>query len=128
MKKCSKCKNEKPIIDFYKSSFNKDGLHSWCKLCLKMGIKNAYLKRLYGIDLKKYEEMLFIQDGGCAICNKKEDTFLKLYNCNKSLAVDHNKTTGKIRGILCENCNRAIGLLKHNTNLLENAINYLNQF
>ena len=128
MKKCTKCKIEKTETGFYKFSYASDGLHSWCKLCLIIGIKDAYLRRLYGIDLKKYEEILISQDGGCAICNKKEDTFLPLHNHRKSLAVDHNKLTGKIRGILCENCNRGIGLLNHDIKLLEKAIEYLNQF
>lgn len=44
---------------------------------------------------------------------------------HKKLSVDHCHKTGKVRGLLCSNCNTAIGLLKEDINVLKNAINYL---
>ena len=90
-------------------------------------MRDSYLKRTYGIDSKQYDEMLATQDYKCAICGKTEDTLLDS-GVNKSLAVDHNHETGEIRGILCENCNRGIGLLQEDVEILENSIKYLNQF
>lgn len=127
MKKCTKCKSKKPLTDFYSSVNTKDNLHSWCKPCFRENTRNDYLKRSFGIEIADYEAMLSMQDYGCAICGKKDDTLLRS-GVYKRLCVDHNHKTGKLRGILCENCNRGIGLFKDSQELLENAINYLNQF
>lgn len=64
--------------------------------------------------------MLEEQHGVCAICGKPETKPNAKY-----LAVDHDHKTGEVRGLLCNNCNRALGLLQDNTEVLQNAINYL---
>lgn len=70
----------------------------------------------YGITIDTYESILLEQDGVCAIClMKKEET----------LHVDHCHNTGKVRGLLCGSCNRALGLMKDNTDFLLKAIQYL---
>lgn len=126
-KKCRKCKQEKKSSDFHSIKAYRDGLHSWCKNCYSESIRNCYLVRTYGITSEQYEVMFDAQNGKCAICLKEEDTLLSSGK-NKSFAVDHNHKTGQIRGLLCENCNRAIGLLKEDTELLTRAIQYINQF
>lgn len=78
--------------------------------------KSKKLFRLYGINLEQYQTLLKIQFDRCAICKEKKD---------ETLQVDHSHSTGKIRGLLCHSCNTAIGLMKDNKNLLNNAINYL---
>jgi len=82
--------------------------------------RNRYLIRTYGMTFDEYSMRLKNQGGGCAICGRLKDS-------HKRLAVDHDNTTGRIRGILCENCNRAIGQLAHDINRLQKAIDYLNQ-
>lgn len=70
-----------------------------------------------------YQTLVKMQNNLCAICNKPEtDT---RHGRIKRLAVDHCHTTLVVRGLLCANCNRAIGLLKDSEKLLSNAINYL---
>lgn len=125
--RCTKCKITKPLKDFYQSPLTGSGYNSWCKDCFRKIVRNGYLKRTYGIDEDEYERLLALQDYGCAICQKKTDTVLG-HGVNKMMAVDHNHQTGQIRGILCENCNRALGLFNDNKQSLQNAINYLNQF
>lgn len=61
--------------------------------------------------------MLREQGGTCAICHGTETV--------GRLAVDHCHSTGRVRGLLCTNCNQAIGKLKDDSQLLRNAINYL---
>mgnify|MGYP003979568017 CR=1 FL=1 len=61
------------------------------------------------------------QNGLCAICNEEASKKEGI-----ELAVDHNHKTGKVRGLLCSLCNMAIGTLNDDTNLLNNAIQYLN--
>lgn len=79
-------------------------------------------KRL-GIDCTKedYLKMLEKQNSVCAICKKVDMVNGK----QVALSVDHCHTTGKVRGLLCGSCNRGIGLLKDDPNLLNNAISYL---
>lgn len=64
--------------------------------------REYHLKRLYGIDLEGYNKLLKEQDHRCYICNKHENEF------KKKLHVDHNHSTGEIRGLLCYNCNHNI--------------------
>ena len=81
----------------------------------------SHMKRSYGMGFKEYEEMLFAQDSKCAICKAEPPK-----NQHKTrLNIDHCHTTGKVRGLLCDCCNRALGLMRDNTKLLEKAIQYL---
>ena len=100
-----------------------------CKKCMNIydykTDKNSKLKRAYGITLDEYEELLSKQDSKCAICGI--DNNGKYRNKPRAFAVDHCHTTGKIRGLLCSDCNTGIGLLKDNINFLQSAIKYLNK-
>lgn len=82
-----------------------------------------HMQRNYGIGFKEYDEMFFSQDGKCAIC--KTDPPKDQHKTR--LNIDHCHTTGKIRGLLCDCCNRALGLMRDNTELLQKAIQYLNK-
>ena len=80
--------------------------------------RNRHYKHKYGITLAQYNEMAQQQGHVCAICKEAETS-------NRNLAVDHDHSTGKVRGLLCVNCNSALGKLKESTTLLQSAINYL---
>jgi len=81
----------------------------------KMGIK-------FG-DREIYEKLFQSQKGLCAICDRPETNVKngKIVN----LSVDHDHATGTVRGLLCSNCNTAIGLLRDNPELLFRAIKFL---
>lgn len=83
------------------------------------------IKKEYGITMQAAEAMLSAQGGGCAICAKP----LSIAQEGKAAAdyshVDHCHTTGKVRGILCNNCNHGIGKFMDNPDLLRAAANYL---
>ncbi len=79
--------------------------------------------RKYGITIDEYDELLVKQAGVCAICGQHETR--KIKGKLISLAVDHDHETGKIRGLLCAECNMAIGLLHESITALKTAINYL---
>jgi hypothetical protein len=87
----------------------------------KMRVVNikTCLKKKYGMTLEQWEKMFSDQNGKCAICktNQKE--------LNKRFSVDHDHITNKVRGLLCNNCNRAIGLLKDEYQILINAAEYI---
>lgn len=82
--------------------------------------RSIILKHRYGITLKDYEELLDKQNGVCAICSNKETIKRKT-----NLSVDHCHTTNKVRGLLCDQCNKGLGNFKNDTLLLQNAAKYL---
>lgn len=150
MKTCTHCKKEKGIEMFFKDKQKKSGYSPVCKECKtqnnKKWAKNnpekvtlvkdkwlsnnkeyrqiislrSHLKRKYGLTIEQYEFLVEKQNGVCAIC-KKEDTIGRL-------SVDHCHKTGKIRGLLCRNCNSMLGLAKESSILLRAGIDYLKSF
>ena len=133
MKTCTKCSINKPFTDFHKGSNYADGHRSRCKACMSSYSKernkdpevkarartNSY-KTKYGITINKYDEMLKQQNGVCKLCGSAESK-----RGDHRLMVDHDHVTGEVRGLLCNPCNAAIGLLGDNISTLQNAINYL---
>ena len=83
-------------------------------------------RKLYGIDFSEYQRMLVAQNGVCAICQKPETKIEK--GTLRLLSVDHDHATGAIRGLLCANCNLALGYFCDNSENLHNAIAYLTRF
>jgi len=133
---CIRCKKEKRITEFMKVNRNRDGRSATCKLCKKAGRKeyrakpdvikktavyNKEYKLLinYGISIKDKNSIVEKQGGKCAICGNK------LIDSKNKTCVDHNHKTGEIRGILCNCCNRGLGLFKDSKQNLINAADYL---
>lgn len=75
-----------------------------------------HLKNRYSLSLEDYNKILTDQNGVCAICLQPQ---------KEKLHVDHCHTTNIVRGLLCGNCNRALGLMKDNIDFLSKAIKYL---
>lgn len=135
IKKCNKCLEYKEDNCFYKRIY-KNGIISLEPRCIKCKSdyykkhfrktfyshrnrrRSAQLKHHYGISLEDYNHILNNQAGVCAIC--------KLPSKNeKRLAVDHCHSSGRIRGLLCDACNLALGKFKDNIESLKKAIEYL---
>lgn len=87
--------------------------------------KRNDLKKLYGVTLEWYESVKAAQKHACAICGKPETENTVRLGKPLALSVDHCHDTGKVRGLLCNNCNRAIGMLEHSIETLNSAIAYL---
>lgn len=135
-KSCSKCKQTKDVSEFNKRRRASDGLDFWCKECNKKSC-NAYnrsnagqtkarkrnLER-YSLSVSAYENLLKGQGFVCAIC-KHPETKSRKSGKVLPLAVDHSHTTGKVRGLLCNNCNRGLGLLGDSRAILSEAVRYL---
>ena len=79
-----------------------------------------HLKRNYGLSIEQFNIILLSQNNKCARCGSPAPDHHK-----KRLNVDHCHETGKIRGILCDACNRALGLFKDDPEILNKAIDYL---
>jgi len=127
------CGVEKNILEFYMRDKKTGRRHSACKECDKARVKarhqanpertrNNDLKRNYGITLQEHQEMYKNQNGVCAICKGEGDGRWK------KLCVDHDHKTGKVRQLLCRNCNMVLGQVGDNANLLEEMIKYLQKY
>lgn len=143
MKTCSRCKISKENNGFHKCSRNKDNLQSWCKLCAQdpnvkadrlkyrnrpevkqkrsLYIRSWQLKREYNLTLDQYNQMLEQQNYSCLICEREQSIF------DKKLSVDHDHKTGKIRGLLCSNCNAMLGHINDDIQKMKRAIKYLEE-
>jgi len=137
VKTCKKCGVEKEASLFYKSSVTADKLEGKCIECrleqnakyrdanrhtdaYKLMKRNTALKMKYGITAKEYDQRKEAQDHKCGICKTELQE-------GKSTHLDHNHDTGKLRGILCGTCNRALGYFQDDINILEKARNYLQE-
>jgi hypothetical protein len=113
---CSKCKQEKPRHEFPK----RDGEKA-CLACIRLkynyeNFRKCYLPRAYGISVQEYDKLVKNQDGKCCICGEIPKRWL---------VVDHCHKTGVIRGLLCDDCNMALGRFKDDPVLLTKALEYL---
>lgn len=147
-KTCSYCGILKPVYEFYLSKKGKFGRQSRCKICRSI-LEKEYLNRpgkkehkqkmryvwgknnidkikaiqrkqtckKYGITTEQYEQQKEKQNGRCLLCNSE-----------KKLCIDHDHKTGVFRGLLCNNCNRSLGLLKENIETMQKMIIYVSQW
>ena len=128
MKTCCVCSVSKEATEFSPDKTKKDGLASLCKSCRRERYSTRYNKHYrnkrlmdtYGISSQDYEVLLDQQSGTCAICSSTETGRKDTWFC-----VDHDHETGQVRGLLCNNCNRALGLFKDNEQLLKIASDYV---
>jgi len=109
---CSICTKEQ-----LKIKYNPDKQRQY-KLKQQREIKNRYIKCKYGITLNDYESLLKNQNFGCAICFTKNPG-------RKYFDIDHCHESKAVRGLLCHQCNVALGFFKDSKENLERAIIYL---
>ena len=137
-KECRNCRDVKLKSEYYVFKKNTDGLHCYCKDCIKTQAReghtrrketdpsyrdrkrSAHFKHVYGLNLATYKQKLVDQGSVCTICKTE------LLDTGPLTHLDHCHSTGNLRDFLCTNCNRGLGSFKDNTEILMNAINYLN--
>jgi hypothetical protein len=113
---CTKCKPDKPASAEYFPLHNKkiNGLDSWCRVCratYRNGINRGKFRSVISDETLKELKASITQ---CVICGSEE-----------KLVVDHDHLTGKVRGLLCNHCNRGLGHFRDDPMLLEFAAQYL---
>lgn len=129
---CTKCGKCQPVASFHKRSSSKRGHDSWCKDCKSIYRKQYFLNNQekettrgrvkawkdlgININFEVYRRLCVQLNNQCQICQSASTT----------LHVYHNHETGKVRGLICGSCNRALGLFKESQTILNNAIKYLN--
>lgn len=136
-KACNRCGRNKALDQFVRRSGTPSGYTGRCKDCNNELSRTKYrtahkawrrrnpdktkavkLKYRFGLSLEEYRRMLAAQKGLCKICGGH-------CRLGRSLAVDHCHTTGKIRGLLCTDCNIGISRLQDRPDLLRAAAAYL---
>ncbi len=141
---CWYCNKSKLIVDFYLSKIRKDNT-GLCKQCQKIK-RNKLLSRewqarwrirhpdrakakdkraryayRYGLTEEAVDQMVENQKGLCEICQEQPKS-------GKQLCVDHNHITGKVRAMLCDRCNRFLGMFEKNKELFKKMDPYLKTF
>lgn len=91
--------------------------------CKDYAIVDNYLKRNYSLTIEQYLDIAETQGFTCAICHR--ENFAMCDTHSGALVVDHDHKTGAVRGLLCHNCNRALGLLQDSRENLMNCLSYL---
>lgn len=134
LKTCRQCLAVKPRSEFSKNRRRGDGVSSYCCAChqaksrawvrnnpeaARRSWRRTYLRKTYGITVADYEQRLALQGGVCAICAGPPPVGRVFY------CIDHDHRTGKIRGLLCSNCNVLIGYAQDDVERLGSAIDYL---
>lgn len=149
-KPCRVCGKDQPISQFNKDRWTSDGLGYECKTCSRAKNRRLYaanpsagrlrakewresnqekhraitrrclVRRLYGISVEDFDRMVVEQSGLCLICHRNPYP--------KKLHVDHDHSSGKVRGLLCGHCNSLLGMAKDNTSILASAIAYLEAY
>lgn len=139
-KVCGACKERNPFTDYYNSKTSVDGFTPRCKRCdtearkkwqannrekSQLSQRKRNIKHKYGLDYDSYLQLLGSQNHKCAICEAEENTSAYGKHNSPHFSVDHNHDTGKVRGLLCNQCNRALGMFKDSPEILEKALKYL---
>ena len=121
---CPDCQTIKPLEDFPRNRSGREGRGGYCKPChnakgkatyqrLYGGTREYHLRRRYGLTSADVDAMIEAQGGTCAVCPGKPEH------------VDHDHKTGKVRGILCFNCNQALGNARDDPKTLRGLARYL---
>jgi recombination endonuclease VII len=125
--RCPACGEHKLAEDFPRNKSKPSGLATYCKPCHnRIGRENRekhhgttrqfHLRRRYGLDSVSVEWLILQQAGVCAVCRSGTPQH-----------VDHDHANGRVRGILCFNCNRGLAKFDDDPAVLQNAMAYLQE-
>jgi hypothetical protein len=119
------CGLRQAIKHFTKRASSNDGYRGQCRRCVRRRGKAAsdratHMMRAYGINPAQFDLLMQKQGGCCAICGGVNSSGMRL-------AIDHDHKTNKVRGLLCNNCNRALGKFDDDVERLRAAIKYLRE-
>lgn len=133
MRLCNLCKEEKPLEQFNVNKKGKEGRYSYCKACHKFArkahkgkkkTKFDYYMKHYGVSEYQIKAQLEAQHNCCMICSI-EINWKDGKNSNHAACVDHDHVTDKVRSILCNHCNRGLGMFRDNVDNIRRAADYL---
>jgi hypothetical protein len=105
---CRTCKEVKPLEEFTPRERSGNKIiyrNRSCKTCRSKINRNFGLRKRYGITAEEYDSLLADQGGTCALCDREPIG-------NEVFSVDHEHSTNRVRGIVCQPCNVAIGFFE----------------
>lgn len=122
-KRCRRCGTWKSEAEFYNDAGSSDGLNGYCMPCTR----DAALESKYGVTPERYAQLLAAQNGRCAVCHTKPQQDANLHvDHDHSCCATESKSCGRcVRGLLCGDCNTALGLLRDDPQRLVSALQYL---
>jgi len=112
-KYCRRCDQIKPFAEWHKNARQSGGLAGYCKECRSELGRRGHLKRTFGLSPEERATLIESQGGTCAICDGPPQH------------IDHDHTTGKVRGVLCGPCNMGLGQFQDDPTRLARAATYL---
>jgi ribosomal protein S14 len=141
-KQCQQCEQIKLVADFQRHWHSADGLRTRCKQCeadihrkpdresikrenRRQAVIRYRYRRTFGLTLEEYDALLVQQNGRCAICGTNQSILRKKA---ARFAIDHDHATGRIRSLLCSNCNLGLGAFCDDVSKLKSAIRYLEKW
>ncbi|MEV5749276.1 endonuclease VII domain-containing protein [Actinoallomurus sp. NPDC052308] len=111
---CPGCKRVRPLNEWGRNKRSRDGYNSYCRECKNARSARDYLRKTHRLTPESVQRLIAEQGGRCLICMKAAAEH-----------VDHDHVTGERRGVLCFNCNVALGQFKDDPWVLRRAIEYL---
>jgi Recombination endonuclease VII len=133
-KLCGKCGKVKSKDQFSRNRSKNNKCQHYCKQCMKeytrqrISLQDNNDKQLwynYGITRAEYNALSEEQHGLCASCGNEERGMMN--GKHKSLAVDHCHVTDAVRGLLCADCNTALGHLRESPERVEALLVYIHE-
>lgn len=115
---CEQCKSDETKIDYHLNKRDDPDFKKWKRVHTR-----KYNLGKLGVTIEDYNKLVEKQNGLCAICGQVETVENQFGP--RSLCVDHDHKTGKVRGLLCSLCNHLLGNAKDNLEILQKAITYL---
>lgn len=131
LKTCRSCEVEKDVSAFDKNPTGTFGVRGTCKECRRSNkerTRRYNIKAKYGITLEQFLEMYDEQDGRCKICSSEIEMYATRDKVHDVANIDHCHETGRIRGLLCNFCNTALGKFKDSPELLIKAAEYIRNY
>lgn len=113
-KYCPGCREVSPLSNWHRNATSSDGYASYCKKCRRKQGEADHLRRTFGLTIEERDVLFAKQDGLCAICKTAPIKHL-----------DHEHTTGKVRGGLCGPCNMGLGQFEDSSDRMRAAARYL---
>ncbi len=124
-RQCYACQRRLPLKDFHSDKSQTGGMSYRCKTC--DAIKGSRRPRRSGagivMGMHTYESLMEKQGHRCAICGSSNPSGIDPRRTRFS--IDHDHSTGAVRGLLCINCNRALGLFRDDPAIISKALQYL---
>lgn len=133
-KACTNCGRVKSIEEFARKKIAADGRHSWCNSCKRLALNErrardrltpegrrkqraAGLRQWHDMTIQEFDVMWAAQGGLCKACGEPL--------MDGKDHVDHDHKTGRIRGILCDACNRGLGYIRESASRAEGLAQYI---